>query len=379
MTLEDVAFFDEAPCGFVSAAADGTIRRVNQTFATMSGFAPAELVGRRRFSSLLSTGGRIYVETHLAPLLLASGHVRGVALELVTADGERVPVLVNATLVRAAEGTVDGIRIAVFDAAERRAYERELLAARERAEEAAARARVLVRTLQQTLIPPVVPTVAGLAVAAAYRPAGDGDEVGGDFYDLFQVGDDDWMVAVGDVTGKGIAAATVTALARYTIRAAAVTTPDPVAILATLNDVLRQDDQSSRWCTVALARLTCRHGRWSIEIAHGGHPLTLVVDAAGDVAELGVPGTLLGAFAEARVTAVRRDFDPGDAVVLYTDGVTEARSGGELYGEDRLHDAVRQRHGSANGLTYGLLDDVVAFQSGVTADDIVIVTVHVPS
>ncbi|HEU4840705.1 MAG TPA: SpoIIE family protein phosphatase [Ilumatobacteraceae bacterium] len=379
MSLEDAAFFDEAPCGFVSAAADGTIRRVNQTFATMSGFAPAELVGTRRFSSLLSTGGRIYVETHLAPLLLASGQVRGIALELATAGGERVPVLVNATLARGEDGTVDGIRIAVFEAAERRAYERELLAARERAEEAATRARVLVRTLQETLIPPVVPTVGGLGVAAAYRPAGDGDEVGGDFYDLFQIGDDDWMVAVGDVTGKGIAAATVTALARYTIRAAAVTAPAPASILATLNDVLRQDDQSSRWCTVALGRLTSRRGRWSIELAHGGHPLTLVVDDAGEVRELGVSGTLLGAFAEPRVTSVRRDLDPGDAVVLYTDGVTEARRDGELYGEARLHDAVRQRRGSANGLTYGLLDDVVTFQSGVTSDDIVIVALHVPS
>ena len=82
--------------------------------------------------------------------------------------------------------------------------------------------RLLARTLQQTLIPPALPHDPGLDVAAVYRPAGDGDEIGGDFYDVFQIGVDDWVVAVGDVQGKGVDAAVVTALARYTIRAAAV-------------------------------------------------------------------------------------------------------------------------------------------------------------
>ena len=170
----------------------------------------------------------------------------------------------------------------MFDATERRAYEEELLAAKARAEESEARARSLVRSLQQALIPPVVPTVPGLQVAAAYRPAGDGDQVGGDFYDIFQIGADDWIVAVGDVTGKGVEAAAVTALARYTIRAAAVNTGEPATILTTLNDVLRQDDSTSRWCTVALARLTQRRHGWTVEIAHGGHPLGLLVRGRRD-------------------------------------------------------------------------------------------------
>ena len=92
------AFFDEAPCGYIAASADGVIRRVNHTLETMTGVRADELVGRRTFASLLSVGGRIYVETHLAPLLLNDGAVRGVALELVHADGHRVPVLVSATL-----------------------------------------------------------------------------------------------------------------------------------------------------------------------------------------------------------------------------------------------------------------------------------------
>ena len=213
---DDDAFFDEAPCGFITATPDGVIRRVNRTVTTMSGFSAADLVGHRTFASLLSVSGQIYVETHLSPLLLNDGTVRAVALELVHADGHRIPVLVSATLARIADEPV-ALRIAVLDATERRAYEQELLAARLRAEEFEARARTLVRTLQQTLIPPITPAIEGLELEAVYRPAGSGDEVGGDFYDVFQIGIDDWIIAVGDVEGTGMHAATMTALARYTI------------------------------------------------------------------------------------------------------------------------------------------------------------------
>ena len=182
----------------------------------------------------------------------------------------------------------------MFDATERRAYETELLAARTRAEESELRARQLVRSLQQSLIPPVASTVAGLDLAPAYRPAGDGGEVGGDFYDVFQIGHDDWIVAVGDVTGKGAEAAAVTTLARYTIRASAVSTAEPKAILNTLNDVLRQDDTTTRCCSVVMAQLTRDTHGWTVEVIHAGHPLAVLVPAHGRVTELGRPGTDLG-------------------------------------------------------------------------------------
>ena len=136
--------------------------------------------------------------------------------------------------------------------------------------------------------------MAGLDLAAAYRPAGDGSEVGGDFYDVFQIGHDDWIVVVGDVTGKGAEAAAVTALARYTIRAAAVITAEPEAILTTLNDVLRQDDMTTRWCSVVMARLTRDTPGWIVEVIHAGHPLAVLVPAHGRVIELGRPGHHLG-------------------------------------------------------------------------------------
>ena len=370
-------FFEEAPCGHLAASLDGVVRRVSRTMEAMCGFRAAELVGQRTFADLLTVSGRVYLETHLWPLVLNSGAFRGVALELAHADGHRVPVLVSATLIGPV-GAPTGLRIAVFDATERRAYEQELLAARLRAEESEARARVLVRTLQETLLPPSTPNVDGLEIAAAYRPAGRGDEVGGDFYDVFQVGVDDWIVAVGDVTGKGVQAATVTALARYTMRAAAVPTPEPTAILSTLNDVLRQDDATSRWCTVVLARFTRQHDRWTVTSCHGGHPPGFHVDEQGHVTELGPPGSLLGAFDRLELHTNSRQLDAGDAVVLYTDGVTEARSPHGFFGEHRLRTTVTAHRGSAHGITYRLLDHVIQHQAGDSSDDIVIVTVHIP-
>jgi PAS domain S-box-containing protein len=141
---EDVEeLYEDAPCGFVSTAPDGTILRANRTFLALSGYDAAELVGRRRFYDLLPPGAKIYYETHYAPLLRMQGTVRELALELVRADGERIPVLVGATLKRDAAEEPALVRITVFDATDRRRYERELLQARSEADARAAAATAL--------------------------------------------------------------------------------------------------------------------------------------------------------------------------------------------------------------------------------------------
>jgi serine/threonine-protein kinase RsbW len=132
--------YEHAPCGYLSTRPDGTIVRANRTFLEWTGYAHDDLASRRRFQDLLSPGGRIYHETHLAPLLRMQDHVRAIALELVTAEGARIPVLVTATLRRDDEGEPAGIRTLVFDATDRRRYEEELLRARRA--EGDARARV---------------------------------------------------------------------------------------------------------------------------------------------------------------------------------------------------------------------------------------------
>jgi sigma-B regulation protein RsbU (phosphoserine phosphatase) len=373
--LDPATLFERAPCGYLVTAADGTILRANQTLADLVGHRLDDLVGHRSFVSLLTAGGRIYHETHYAPMLAMHGAVREVALDLVGADGERVPVLVNA------EQDVDGgrpglVRVAVFPATHRREYERELLRAKQAAEQSELRARALARTLQSTLIPPSPPELPGLEVSAAYRPAGDGEEVGGDFYDIFEVAADDWIVALGDVCGKGVDAAIQTALVRYTIRALGVRTERPSEVLHALNGVLLHEG-SDRFCTVVVARLQRDPDGWTVTLSVGGHPLPLHMSQDGPVATLGAPGSLVGVLED--VTFVDRELRlaPGDLLVLYTDGVTEGRRGTEFFGDTRLRHSVSQ-HRSAAEPAEKLLGEVMTFQEGTPRDDIAVVTVRVP-
>lgn len=363
--------YDRAPCGYLTTSSDGTIRKVNRTFLDMTGYRADELIGTRRFVDLLSAGGRIYHETHYAPMLQMGGTVRELAFDLLRTDGSALPVLVNA----AAEPVADLVRIAVFDATHRRAYERELLRAKQRAEESEANARALARTLQQTLIPPVPPEIPHLDLATEYRPAGDGTEVGGDFYDVFQVGPDDWVIIVGDVRGKGAHAAVVTALARYTLRAAAMVQPGPAATLHRLNDVMRQY-RVDRFCTLVMLRLRQDADRWHAVIASAGHPLPILRAADGSTRAVGRHGTLLGVFPDPAIHDVPLDLAPGDTVLLYTDGLPEGRGPDGFYGEQRIHALARQPHESAASLVDALLADVLAFQGDNPRDDIALVAVR---
>ncbi|MGH9087926.1 MAG: PP2C family protein-serine/threonine phosphatase [Acidimicrobiales bacterium] len=369
--------FDRAPCGYLTTTAAGLITEVNRTFLTLTGYRRADLVGRRRFVDLLTVGGRIYHETHYAPMLQMQGLAREIALELVRADGSRLPVLVNAVLERDGAGSPTVVRTAVFDATQRRAYERELLLAKQRAEESESRARALAHALQQTFLPPSNPSIPGLELAAGYRPAGEGDEIGGDFYDVFEVGPDDWCVVIGDVCGKGIEAAVVTALARNTLRAAAVRQPQPSGALAALNEVLLYQS-GDRYCTVAVLRVRRRRTSWKATLSCGGHPLPYLVRSGVPVA-VGRPGPLVGVFERASFTDTAVELGPEDAVVLYTDGVTEGRRpDGTFFGEVRLTASLREHGGSAASLADGLLDDVMAFQSERPRDDVALVAVAVP-
>jgi PAS domain S-box-containing protein len=180
-------------------------------------------------------------------------------------------------------------------------------------------------TLQASLLPPVLPEIPAMEVAAAYRPAGQGLEVGGDFYDVFSVAEDQWYAVVGDVCGKGAEAAAVTALARYTIRAAAVRRRSPSAILRWLSDaMLQQSDADGRFCTIACAHLDVSHAPVRVTVACGGHPLPLVIRADGATEELGAPGTLLGLVEHPDLQDRAAELHDGDTLVLYTDGLTEA-------------------------------------------------------
>ena len=327
--LEDSAedLYENAPCGYLSTLLDGRIAKVNATLLRWLGHQREDLVGRRRFADLLTVGGKLYHETHFAPLLRMHGAVGGIALELVTSDGARLPVLVTSAVKTSPDGQPLLIRTTVFDARDRRAYEQELLRARQVADRERDRAQALAATLQRTLLPPALPAVPGLQVAAYYHPASP-DEVGGDFYDLFPMTENRWGMFLGDVCGKGADAAALTSLARYTLRAAAVHDAAPVAVLDTLNTVLNQEYRAGpHFCTVLFGVLSATQHGYTVVLASGGHPPALLLRANGAVAYQPTPGGMLvGAFPDAAFIDTTVRLAAGDTLLLYTDGLTEART-----------------------------------------------------
>lgn len=367
--------YDDAPCGLLSVGLDGTVVTVNRTFLRWTGHDPAAMAGSD-FRRLLAPGDRIFYETHLAPLLQMQDEVREIAVTMLCPRG-RLPVLLNSVLARAADGRPRSIRIAVFLALDRRSYETELLRERQRAEKSEARARLLARTLQDSLLPPALPRVPGLDLGAVYRPAGRGDEVGGDFYDVFSTAPDDWMVVIGDVVGKGVAAATLTSLVRHTIRATAMHVRHPRAVLAALNDALLHQ-HSDRVCTVALVRIeVTATGTARATICLGGHPRPLAVRRHGDPVPFGRFGTVLGALPSPTLHEATTALDPGDALLLYTDGVVEGRRAGGLFGERRLCElAGTLRDRDAATIAGEVAAAAVDHQDGTPADDIAVVVVR---
>ncbi|MEU8121205.1 SpoIIE family protein phosphatase [Spirillospora sp. NPDC049024] len=371
--------YEHAPCGYLSLRPDGTITRVNRTFLDWTGHRAEDLLGGTRFQELLPIGDRIYYETHFTPLLTMQGEVREIAVDLRCADGERLPVLVNSTLHPEEPGGPAAVLVSVFQATDRREYERELLHARGRARESEARVRQLAETLQRSFIPPALPPVPGLEVGGAYRPAGAGDEVGGDFYDVFEVSPDRWGLVLGDVCGKGVEAAVVTSLARHTVRAVATEADSPAGVLRRLNSSLLRP-RAERFCTAVYAGIERGPGGGPLlTVSLGGHPAPLLGTAAGEVRSIGRTGDLLGVFEDVVLADEAVELRSGDAVLFFTDGVSEARSDAELFGEERLADLLSEvRALDADGITARVADRVLDFQDGVPRDDIALVTLKVP-
>jgi serine phosphatase RsbU (regulator of sigma subunit) len=198
------------------------------------------------------------------------------------------------------------------------------------------RERTIAHTLQRSLRPGGLPPVPGLSAAVRFRPAGEGIELGGDFYDLF-ADRQGWAALIGDVQGKGPDAAAVTALARHTMRAAAAYEYRPSGVLALLHSALREQAPDGRFCTVAYAHIRVGDDELSVDLACGGHPLPLVVHPDGLVEPVGRLGTLLGADIEPNLTDVTVPLGRGDVLVLYTDGVTEVRRRRrEVFGQREL-------------------------------------------
>ncbi|MGW1892335.1 PP2C family protein-serine/threonine phosphatase [Streptomyces sp. NPDC002004] len=396
--LEDSAeeLYENAPCGYLSTLMDGTIAKINTTLLDWLGLQRERVVGRMRFTDLLTVGGKLYHETHFAPLLRMQGEISGIALEIKRADSGRMPVLVSSVVKQGSTGEPLLIRTTVFDARDRRAYEEELLRGRKAAEEArkqaeADRARLqdALAVLQQSLLPDTLPPVPGVETAAYYHTAHP-DRLGGDFYDVFPVDGKRFAFFLGDVCGKGPQAAAVTSLTRYTLRAAALHDPDPVSALSTLNRVLHERYAGSgdpRYCTTIFGTLEpdAATGNVAVRLASGGHPPALVLRADGTADFLPTPGGLLvGILPTAHFATATTILSLGDTLLLYTDGITEARTGKDrttLFGDEALlafiagyagtppHAVIQALTGLLRSFGDGLDDDTALLALGVPAPD----------
>jgi serine phosphatase RsbU (regulator of sigma subunit)/PAS domain-containing protein len=235
----------------------------------------------------------------------------------------------------------------------------------------------IARTLQQSLLPPALPEIAGVEAAALYRAAGEGTDVGGDFYDLFSVADGEWIAVIGDVCGKGAEAAAVTALARYTIRTAAVRRRSPAAILRWVNDAMVRQELDGRFCTITCVHLNTSRLEIGVTVACGGHPPALLRRQAGAVEEVGTPGTLLGLVPDPQLEDRRAVLEPGDALVLFTDGITEARAPERVIEAEALHDALAAiPPGSAQRIVEQLAALAVGKEGTPPRDDIAVLALR---
>ena len=237
----------------------------------------------------------------------------------------------------------------------------------------------IAHTLQHSLLPPDVPILPGLEVAARYRPVGDDVEVGGDFYDVFAAGGGRWGVVIGDVSGKGVPAASLTALARYTVRTASRGETGPAAVLEVLNSSIIDDGAGERFCTVALAFVHHNAKGVHFTMSCGGQPLPLLVDAAGDVRPVGQPGSAIGLFSSPKLTDVSTTLGPGEMLVLYTDGVVEARSPGGAFADGLLESTLGSVAGKpAEAVADAIEDALFDFAGGRPRDDTAILVIRRP-
>ncbi len=315
VTAEEL--FEDAPCGYLTTDLSGAIIRVNRTFERWTGLRREDLIGRVRFAELLSPGGRIYHETHYAPMLRLNGSVREIALELRRADGSLLPALVNSVLRHDVQGKPRAIRTTIFDATERRRYEQELLAARRRE-------HGIAQELQHSLLSGVLPSGPGFELAVHYAPADSGLEVGGDWYDAFWLRDGTVGLVVGDVVGRGIQAAATMGQLRSAVRALASTGLSPAALLHAM-DAFCARHEVGHTTTLVYAELELSSG--ALSFACAGHPPPAVLGPGGEARLLwdGRSWPLAVALSGEPRRHATSALAPGGTLLLYTDGLIERR------------------------------------------------------
>lgn len=361
-------------------AADGTITAVDGTFLGWTGRRSEDLVGRTPFSALLTAGGRIYHETHFAPLLLLQGEVRDVAFDVVRDDGTPLAVIVNAVLSRDATGRPDRIDVTVLDATVRRGYERELQRARRHAEQSEREVRDIAEALQRSLLERIELTTPTVAVETRYLPAVDRLEVGGDWHDAFLLeGGGAVGVSVGDVVGKGIGAACAMGQVRSALRALAGVGDGPGAVVRAVDRFVRTvPDAYASTAVYAVLDLTTLELRYTA----AGHPPPILVRADGRSEQLwGGRSAPIGTLGPDRTRPEATvALAAGDRLVLYTDGLCERRGRGPDEGFDLVaHHAARLAPLPLGAMADGLVEAMLDHDDVRDDTCVLVLEVHGPS
>ncbi|WDZ86280.1 SpoIIE family protein phosphatase [Micromonospora cathayae] len=314
-----------------------------------------------------SVQARLREASRLGSQVPLSGPMEGFAVPLV-ARGQRLGTL---AVGRHQRHRHDPDEVAVLEDVARRAA-----LAIENARIHAERRRVA-QTLQQSLLPPVLPLIDGIGFAAEYVPTGYDAEVGGDFYDVVPLPDGRWLVVIGDVSGKGVQAAAVTGLVRDVIRVLVGDGKPLPEALARLNETLVERG-GGRYCTLALAAVGPGEGsQLEVSLHLAGHDRPVLLRAAGGASFVGTGGTALGLLDTIASPAAVIPLDPGDALIFYTDGVTERRRGRELFGPQRLRDAAAPLAGfSAEVVAARLRANTINFSAEPPRDDIAVLVLR---
>jgi serine phosphatase RsbU (regulator of sigma subunit) len=233
------------------------------------------------------------------------------------------------------------------------------------------RERHIADVLQNALVPPFTThRIPGISLALHYQALLNEAEVGGDFYDVFQLDESNYGILIGDVMGKGLSAAIYVAAVRHSIRSYAYVNPSPAKAMTLANDALcREQSDESGMITAFLAVVDTQ--RRTMTYANGGHEPPLIKSADGGITELGQSGLVLGVQRGFNYIKSTRLLEPGDTVVMITDGITEARrSARGLFGKEGVIGYLTgTKHGSPEGIAAGLMDAAKAHAGGNLQDD----------
>lgn len=246
---------------------------------------------------------------------------------------------------------------------------------------ARSRAEATTRALQAALLPPVLPTVDDIDVAAVFHPAGRGEELGGDFYDVFKTREGTWNFVVGDVCGKGPEAAKIAAFARYAVIAAAAMEAAPSRVLAWLNETLiARSPHPDVFLTAVYGTIARNAEGAGITMASAGHVPPLVRRADGSIEIVRLAGLIAGILPDFSVEEVGLQLRPGDALVISTDGVPEARYEGRVFGDDAVRKLLASIEPSvpARVIAERIAQAALTHSGGTASDDIAVLVIRIP-